>query len=138
MACKLAEANGLIRFYFANGSEWSGFEARCDKCRHFIDDPENPKPGKVTPPHNCCAWGVLDRIYESMATGRYGYGTSYHPPEDAEVVRLNPACKRFTHKDDENGEFRDPPKPDCPGQLVLGESDVPVEKSPSACKAVGT
>jgi hypothetical protein len=127
-----AEQAGLVRSYFPNGSSVECFLDRCCYCRHNIDDPNNPKPGSLSPPYNCCEWGVSDRIYDTMATSRYGYGTSFHPPEDVVVEDLTTRCLRFTHKDDKDGHLNDPPPPDAKGQMMLGDDDIPQEKAVAA------
>jgi hypothetical protein len=123
-----ALAEGLMRVYFPNGTSYMDFECNCGNCRHFIEDQENIKPPKLEPPHNICSWGVLDRIVHCMAVSPYGYGTSFHHPDDMEIVdEFWPRCKRFTPRG-YGGDDRDPPTPDAPGQLTFGEIDVPVEQ----------
>lgn len=128
--CERAEAAGLVRAYFPNGTAFMLFEERCEQCRHFIDDLHNPKPGRLEPPFNCCKWGVLDRIYEASATDRYGYGKSYHQPEDMEPGGCPPECKRWTAKDDDDPS-REPPRPDVPGQMMLDEVLTVEEHAPT-------
>lgn len=124
---------GLVKIHFSNGSEWDCFSSRCDDCRHNIDfnDADYPRAPKLSPPHNICTWGILDRIYYCMATDAHGYGNSLHSPDDMEIVhKFFPHCKRYTHKDDFDGEFREPPTPDIPGQMTFDDIDVPVEINP--------
>lgn len=125
-----AKRAGLVDIYFSNGSEFDGWLSRCFECRHHLEPPDDIRVPKITPPYAVCAWGVLDRIYHEMAMGRYGYGTSFHPPEDVEMERrIYPTCKRYTHRDDSD-PGRDPPKPDVPGQMMLGEAVVIEERVP--------
>lgn len=130
--CANATAEGLVLAYFPNGTALEMFVWRCDNCRHCIDDRENPKPGRLTPPFTCCTWGVLDSVYFEMAHSRFGYGKSAHKPEDVQVRDDDgswlcpPHCKRYTPKDYPSDD-RDPPRPDVPGQMLLDEIDVPVE-----------
>ena len=72
--CKQAERNGLVCAYFTNGSAWEYFLARCFVCHHH----------QLPDGYDGCAWKIIERINGAMDNSRYGYGTSYHPPEDIE------------------------------------------------------
>lgn len=129
-ACRRAKAEGLVEFYFPNGTSYMCFEEQCGRCRHNLEEFGESNPPKLTPPHGICAWGVLDQITHCMAVSPYGYGTSYHDPDSTELHDgLWPHCKRFT-PDDYDRDDRDPPVPDVPGQMMLDDVDVPVERVP--------
>jgi hypothetical protein len=117
-----AEQAGLVRAYFPNGNAFDCFYATCETCVHYTDDMDNPKPGRLAPPFNACKWGVLDRILYYMAVPKYGYGTTYHPPEDMGLYDGHfPECKRYWPKGDNDDNANHPPPPDCPGQMFLGD-----------------
>lgn len=118
---------GMVVVSFSNGTELDCFHAGCFNCRHYIDDLENPQPGRLSPPFNACAWGVLDRIYLDMVEVERPR-TRFHHPDDIDGSTCPPTCKRFTPKHDSDGEYRDPPPPDVPGQMLLGEDIAPVER----------
>lgn len=128
--CTLCEARrreGLVHYRPSNGTEFDIFLERCFSCRHHIDDWDNPKPGTLEEPFNTCAWGVLDRLYVSMME-RDGHIANWFDPKD-----LTPGCpadcQRYTHKDDDPSDGRNPPVPDIPGQLTFDDLNVPVELS---------
>lgn len=124
--CGLCESRlraGLIHYEPSNGTEFEIFMGQCFRCRHYIDDTENPKPGRLEPPFNACAWGVLDRFYAAMPWGHDHIGY-WFDPADLEPSKDDPPpdCKRFMHKDDPRGEFYDPPTPDVGGQLTFEDA----------------
>jgi hypothetical protein len=125
--CESFARNGLVHYRPSNGTEFDIFVSRCHQCRHWIDDRDDPKPGRLAPPFTTCKCGVLDRFYVSMAYGA-GHVSNWFDPADIDADDCPATCKRFTHKDDPNGEFRDPPPPDCAGQMMLGESVEIVER----------
>jgi hypothetical protein len=133
--CEARMREGLIHYRPSNGAEFRYFESRCEDCRHFIDDHENPKPGQLERPFATCSWGVLDRIYVQMWSST-DHISNWFDPADISTRDVNgkyicPAeCKRFTHKDERDGELREPPKPDCEGQMFFGDLDIPVERVP--------
>ena len=119
-----AEQAGLVRVYFPNGTTYDGFYEQCERCHHCIDDRDDPKPPRLTPPFNTCRWGVLDRIIHSMGYPEmYGYGTSFHSPEDMRLIdEMWPECNRFYPRSDDNDpSINHPPPPDCKGQLTFSD-----------------
>jgi hypothetical protein len=131
--CEQHLRNGLVHYSPSNGTEFAYFEDECGRCRHHIDDGEScPSLTKPT----MCAWGVLDRITHQMATD-HDHIDRWFDPQDlrtkGEVGEpLCPArCLRFTYKGDAGGEHRDPPKPDCEGQMFLGEVLTVPERVPA-------
>lgn len=134
--CSLCESRareGLLHYRPSNGTEFQIFEGRCETCRHYNVEaqhdmsiqPRNDVPG------NLCTWAVLDRITNQMWSEHDAACNWFHPADlathDANGRYICPAeCKRYTHKDDRDGEWRDPPPRDVPGQLLLEELlDVP-------------
>jgi hypothetical protein len=131
------KANGLVQCYFPNGTAFDMFYDSCARCRHCTDNLENPQPGRMTAPFANCGWGVLDRIYVAMTIRDRDHASHWHDPADLEVKdedgspRCPPLCKRFTPKG-YDGDDRDPPRPDLPGQMFIGEIDIPIERVPEA------
>ena len=124
--CSLCESrirNGLVHYVPSNGSEGEMFFSRCDRCRHFNAE------GYSDPSAQACAWGIADKVLNMMAN-ESDSPQAWHDPADLDHTTSPAICKRFTHKDDENGHFRDPPPPDCEGQMTFGELDVPKERVP--------
>lgn len=120
--CSLCEqrlANGLIKYRPSNGTEFDIFLSRCFRCRHWIDDMDNPQPGKLSPPYSACKWGVLDRMYHGMLS--YDNIGNWFDPADLDPSGCPATCKRYT-PDDYGFDDRDPPAPDVPGQMTLMES----------------
>jgi hypothetical protein len=132
--CESRMRNGLIHYVPSNGTEGEMFRSRCDRCRHFIDDSDNPQPPKFESPYSQCQWGVLDKITAAMWE-ESDHMCHWFDSSDVTNHGLNgellcPArCLRFTGKGDFGGELRDPPPPDVVGQMTLGELAVPKEKS---------
>lgn len=133
--CELCEGRlrqGLVHYRPSSGSEFGCFLASCFECRHYTDDMDNPQPGRLEPPYTACAWGVLDRFLVQMPNG-YDHISCWFDPADIETRDADggphsPAlCRRYTHKSDGDGETRDPPRLDVPGQMTFGEIDVPRE-----------
>ncbi len=124
--CERHLRNGLIHYRPSNGTEGGMFMERCEDCRHCKDNPEDPKPPKLTAPYELCAYGVLDRVVTQMFES-YGHISTWFDPADLNdkledgSPRCPAECKRFTHRDDPNGALRDPPRPDCEGQMFLEE-----------------
>jgi hypothetical protein len=122
--CEQRMRNGLVRYHPSNGTEAMMFEERCDRCRHNIDNGESFPDLSKKPV--ICAWGVRDRLMHQMATDMDHIDKWFDPAdlrtECDDGSPMCPAeCLRFTHKGDEDGDKRDPPKPDCEGQMFLGE-----------------
>ena len=120
--CGLCEGrvrNGLIHYRPANGTEYWMIEERCEGCRHCIATPESPPTLKR--PFGMCAWGVLDRLTYQMGAEQ-DHICHWFEPDDIELKdRIWFHCKRFTDKGDADGELRDPPPPDCEGQLYFSD-----------------
>lgn len=125
--CEQRIRNGLVHYRPSNGTEFEIFRSRCEDCRHCREDLNGePRPGTLKPPFANCAWGVLDRVYVQQGEDYDHISTWFDPAElqttDADGSPSCPAvCLRFTHKDDSDGEFRDPPPPDCEGQLTFSD-----------------
>lgn len=119
---KQAEANGLVRTHFSNGSEFMAFEEDCFRCRHFVDE---PRAGEKS-----CKWGIVDQFYRTMCDPIWGYGTTYVDPEFVKVENFCVTCLKFMDRDS-GDDSRDPPKPDVPGQMFFGDMDIPVERVPN-------
>ena len=121
---KAATDNGLVLVYFPNGTSFRMFESQCRGCRHERDIGGSLAP-RLQPPHNICAWGILDRIihhcYFAGDEDTYNYGGSVHDPLDIDVGTCPPTCLRFTPRN-YGFDDRDPPTPDVPGQMMLEES----------------
>lgn len=119
--CQLCEnrmREGLIHYRPSNGTEFRMFLETCESCRHYTDDLENPKPGRLQPPHTCCKWGILDRFYVGMTQER-DHSANWFTPDQLEKG-CPASCRKWVHRDDPNGE--DAPTPDVPGQLMLVEA----------------
>lgn len=135
--CERHLRNGLIHYSPSNGTEYLIFEERCYDCRHNIDDGESCPD--ITKKPRICAWGVRDRVMHQMATDA-DHIDRWFDPEDlstrsADGSLICPAeCRRFTHKNDGDGARRDPPKPDCEGQMYLGEMLTVPERVPVTVK----
>lgn len=124
--CESRTREGLLHYRPSNGSEFSCIESRCAVCRHNIDDRDNPQPGSLNPPYQCCSWGILDRFYIQM-WGGYSNIANWFDPKD---LTHEGRCLRFTHRNDPDGELRDPsPTPD-PAQMTFSDLNVPIEASP--------
>lgn len=95
------------------------FESRCNQCRHFVDDYDNPQPPKFDVPGNQCKWAILDRFIAGSWLESDSNAFWFNP------IDLRPGCPaeclRFTDKGDENGHLRDPPPPDCVGQMTFSD-----------------
>lgn len=121
--CTLCESrmrNGYVYYRPSNGTEFRMFESRCHDCRHFIDDYEDPQPPKFDAPGHQCKWAVLDHLIAgSMGADEDSMAFWFNPMD------LKPECPadclRFTDKRDPNGEHRDPPPPDCIGQMTFSD-----------------
>jgi len=125
--CRNREREGLVHYTPSNGAEGDLFFSQCEECRHNIDDPDNPRPGSLTPPYQTCAWGVSDRLYVQMLESR-DHTCMWFDPDD--IKRGCPAtCRRFTPRDYSLGD-RDPAPPPCPGQMSFDDLDTPVERVP--------
>ena len=123
--CESFARSGMIHYSPSNGTEYDIFVSQCARCRHYIDDLDNPRPGRMRPPFTACTWGVLDRLHVQMVRGPCD-ASRWLDPDDIDNKHCPAECKRFTPKDDPHGELRDPPTPDAPGQMMLGEAlDVP-------------
>jgi hypothetical protein len=138
--CEMRARNGLVFYCPSNGTEGDIFEERCEQCRHFIDDREDPKPPRLERPFVTCKWGVRDRLLTAMWHDR-DHISNWYDAADLTRYGLNgellcPArCLRFTHEDDRDGERRDPPPPDCRGQMFLGEMLTVRERVPGVLPA---
>lgn len=136
--CGLCEGrlrNGLVKYSPSNGTEYMMFEERCGDCRHYIDDGESAPTLDGKPV--MCAHGVLDRVSYQMFTDHDHISRWFDPADirttDDQGGPMCPAeCLRFTHKNDPDGERRDPPKPDCEGQMFF--SDVLTVPEPEPVK----
>jgi len=140
--CRLCERRtreGLVHYRPSNGTEGMMFQSQCERCRHHTDDGE--KLPKFDVPGRLCAWAVLDRVVAQMFEG-YDSPACWFQPEDLMTRRDNgeyifPArCRRFTDKGDAAGEHRDPPPPDCDGQLFFGELLTVPERTAAPREAV--
>jgi len=100
------------------------FTSRCERCRHFIDDRDDPQIPRLSRPFSNCQWGVLDRLNMS-AMSSDDHISNWYDPDDIEPT-CPAICKRFTDRNDDDPS-RDPPKPDMPGQMFLGDIDIPCE-----------
>ncbi len=120
---KAATDNGLVLAYFPNGESYRMFERRCYNCRHDQDVSGGlALAPKLQPPHNICAWGIIDRIlHHCWSEDTYGHGQSAHDPLDIDTKPCPPTCLRFT-PNDYDFDDRDPPTPDVAGQMMLEES----------------
>lgn len=143
--CGLCESrirNGLVQYHPSNGTEfYDYFIPRCEVCRHYIDNPDNPLPGKLQPPYAACAHGVLDRLLVQQVESRDHISMWFDPADlsryDESGTLCCPAiCKRFTHKDDSDGASRDPAPRDCPGQMTFDDINIPIEKTAEHRKLV--
>jgi hypothetical protein len=136
--CERRVREGLVRYRPSNGTEYMMFDAQCGRCRHHTDDGESPP--SLTPPYRMCAWGVLDRLTYQMGEDA-DHPCNWFDPADLRRFApdgrlLAPAdCLRFTDKRDGDGERRDPPRPDCEGQLTF--SDLLTVHEPSAAERAG-
>lgn len=124
--CENRAREGLVHYIPSNGTEGDIFMARCERCRHASEHPD----GYMT-----CAFKILDRVMETGWVDRDDGKTWFDPADlrkyDAAGRYLCPAeCQRFTDKRDPDGERRDPPRPDCEGQMAFSDLDVPVERVP--------
>lgn len=126
--CEGRIRNGLIHYRPSNGSEFEYFYHRCCSCRHFIDDSADPLPGKLMPPFTACTWGVLDRLHVSMVED-CEHISNWFDPKDIEDG-CPATCLRYTHKNDPDGETRDPPPPVDPAQMTFGDLLTVVERVP--------
>jgi hypothetical protein len=138
--CEQHLRNGLVHYTPSNGSEFAYFYDRCGMCRHYIEDPDDPKPGNLAKPFTGCAWGVLDRVIHQMGTEEDHIDRWFDPADlltttDEGAPISPPRCVRFTYKGDDGGEHRDPPKPDCEGQLFFGEVLTVPERVPAKAEA---
>lgn len=120
--------DGLIRYEPSHGEEHRLFRLRCMACRHY----DHNAYQQCDPNVRVCSWGILDRLLD----GKFDPERLWFQPEDIAVMDndgdpICPAtCLRFTGRDDPDGELRDPPAPDCDGQMMFGEIDTPVERVP--------
>lgn len=136
--CSLCESRireGLVHYRPSNGTEFDYFESACNRCKHHIDNYEDPKPGKLRPPFVACTWGVKDRLLVQQVESA-GHISTWFDPADLDPSTCPATCKRYTPKDYPHDD-RDAPKPDLPGQMTLGEIDVPVESVPALTAARG-
>jgi hypothetical protein len=130
--CEQRTREGLVHYSPSNGTEFDIFQSHCYRCRHWIDDTDNPQPTKLEAPFVTCKWGVLDRVMYQMCTEADHISHWFDPEDlstkDATGRPICPArCLRFRDKNDASG---DPPPRDMPGQMTF--SDVLVVKEPAA------
>ena len=136
--CEQHLRNGLVYYRPANGTEAMMFEEQCDDCRHNIDDSESFPDLKAHKP-KICAWWVRDRLMHQMATPADHIDRWFDPADlNTRMPDGSPMCpaecRRFTHKGDADGEHRDPPRPDCEGQMMLDEMLIVPERVPVLVK----
>lgn len=128
LVCESHLRNGLIHYRPSNGTEGRMFEGRCEDCRHHRADGDDLVMPKLIPPYGRCAFGILDRITMQQMGAPDDSSVNWFDPADLEDG-CPATCKRFTDRNDPNGELRDPTPPDCIGQMMLGEMlDVPERK----------
>jgi hypothetical protein len=127
--CESRMREGLVRYRPSNGTEFRMFRSHCDNCRHCIDSEDDPKPGSLTPPFQCCSWGVLDRLYQQMWS-KHDHISNWFNPLDLKP-ECPATCLRFTHRNDPEDESRNPPPPSDPAQMTFADLDIPVEAAPS-------
>lgn len=106
------ERDGLMWYRPSNGTEFDIFLSRCQGCRHMDYDDND---------YETCQFNILDRIVRSAWTEEYDRPEFYHHPDEVDVSTCPATCLKFTPKD-YDGDDRDPPHPDCPGQMMLGEA----------------
>ena len=114
--CSLCESRcreGLIHYSPSNGTEFSMLESVCERCRHF--DEEGLQDASV----QSCKWNILDKLLNGQFSEPDSMNFWFDPSDIDDGCPAT--CKRFTDRDDEFGHFRDPPPPDCVGQMTLGE-----------------
>lgn len=119
--CESRHRNGLVRYSPSNGTEFDYFQSRCEGCRHFTGDIDDVKK-------TACHWKVLDQMLNQMCEAKDSPKMWWNP-DDIDPVTCPATCKRFTPKDYPHDD-RDPPKPDVPGQMMLGEAIVIEEHVP--------
>lgn len=125
--CEWRWREGLIHYVPSNGIEGRMFERQCDRCRHDTDDGESPP--RLTVPGKLCMWAIKDRLF---ASGWCDSDSSarWYSPDDLDASTYPARCRRFTSKDDDDGALRDPPPPDCVGQMMLEEVlAMPIERA---------
>ncbi len=130
--CESRVRNGLVKYQPSNGTEMMMFEEQCERCRHHTDDGESPP--KLTVPGKACMWAIKDKLIQGMWSP-VDSAVLWFDPLDLDTDDCPATCRRFTGKGDADGEFRDPPPPDCIGQLFFGDVDVPVERVPVMMEA---
>lgn len=126
--CEQHLRNGLVHYRPSNGSEFMDFEERCCDCRHFKGD------DAVCSGKPACDFGILDRFYTQTMNDCEHISNWFDPADLKLEQKIFGVCQRFTDRNDPNGELRDPPKPDCEGQLFFG--DLPVERREPVRQAV--
>lgn len=132
--CSLCESrirNGLVKYQPSNGTEFDIFQEGCERCRHY----DKSVLGEGDFSRKACAHGILDKLLDGMFSESDSMKFWFDPQDlttrDANGKYICPAqCLRFTGKNDPDGERRDPPKPDCEGQLFFSDILVVKEKSP--------
>lgn len=108
--------NDREKLYFPNGDSFDIFRARCDDCKHCVDDWDNPIPPTTKPPYSSCTWGILDAIYLHQCLD----GEPSFDKETMDCSKCPPVCKKFTHIDYQFDD-RDPPMADMPGQITFDD-----------------
>jgi hypothetical protein len=119
--CTNRAAEGMHFWTPSNGSEGDCFFYRCESCKHFQTDDGWPTG---------CDTGIATKVLDQKVMNRDAACFWFDP---ADLYRG--ACKRFSDRDDNDGTM--PPIPDCPGQMTLGEIDVPVERAANDAKLIG-
>jgi hypothetical protein len=112
--CERRTREGLRHYIPSNGTEFSIFEYRCSKCRHYSTHADG---------YGICDWKILDQISESAWESPDSLKT-WFDPANLDTETCPATCKKFTNRGDFGGEFRDPPPPDTAGQLTFADLTV--------------
>lgn len=124
--CRLCEGRireGLVHYHPSNGTEFRMFESRCERCRHYDD------AGTMDAKVKACKWGILDKLLNGMFSDADS-GNFWFMPDELEDT-CPATCLRFTDQRDGDGPTRDPPPPDCTGQMFFSDVLTVPERSPA-------